>query len=355
MFHQEEGVTRRVARTLLALTAAAAVVAGLAACGSSSGSSEGSSGSSQSGGSPVQAASDVRGKRVALITVTPQCDYCARATRAFEEGAARAGLVVEKKITNYDAAEQADQVNQAIAQRPDAIVYWPADATASIPSLNRMKAAKIPVVVTNSSPGERYGDLYNAFTGPNDEKLGELAAEGMIRGLEAKDGRAAGNIFVIIGQPGSPPAIQRLDGFKRVLAARAPGVRIVGQQPGNWDQTAATTAADGLFTANASNNIVGVYAQADNMAAGVITSAKRKGIDPKRLVIVGGNCQPEGLRNIRSGDQYSSVLQSPLDDGGLAARAVINLLAGRPQPHNDYLPAEIIVRSNLADCAKGVG
>lgn len=351
MFHLEEGVTRRVARSLLALTTAAVVTLGVAACGSS----DSSSSSAGDGGAPVKTTSDVSGKKVILLTVTPQCDYCARATRAFEDTAKSAGLVVEKKITNYDAAEQADQVNQAIAQRPDAIVYWPADATASIPSLNRMKAAKIPVVVTNSSPGERYSDLFNAFTGPNDTRLGELAAEGMIRGLQEKNGRAAGNIFVVSGQPGSPPAIQRLDGFKRTLAEKAPDVKIVGTQPGNWDQTQATTAADGLFTANASKNIVGVYAQADNMAAGVITSARRKGLTPSRLVIVGGNCQPEGLRNIRSGDQYSSVLQSPLDDGRLAAEAVVNVLSGRTQEHNDYLPAEVIVRANLDTCAEGVG
>ncbi|MBB4663196.1 sugar ABC transporter substrate-binding protein [Conexibacter arvalis] len=355
MFHLEEGVTRRVARSLLALTTAAVVTFGVAACGSSDDSSGSSGGSDGGGAAAVQTSDDVSGKKVILLTVTPQCDYCARATRAFEETAKRAGLVVEKKITNYDAAEQADQVNQAIAQRPDAIAYWPADATASIPSLNRMKAARVPVIVTNSSPGERYSDLFNAFTGPNDTRLGELAAEGLIRGLEEKNGRAEGNIFVVGGQPGSPPAIQRLEGFERTLAERAPGIRIVGNQPGNWDQTQATTAADGLFTANAGKNIVGVYAQADNMAAGVIVSAKRKGLDPRRLVIVGGNCQPEGLRNIRSGEQYSSVLQSPLDDGRLAAEAVVNVLSGRDQEHNDYLPAEVIVRENLATCAEGVG
>ncbi|MDO8211901.1 sugar ABC transporter substrate-binding protein [Conexibacter sp. CPCC 206217] len=354
MFHQEEGLARKVTRSLLALTAVAAVALAGAGCGSSD-SDSGSSSSSGAGGSAVKTTADVAGKRVILLTVTPQCDYCARATRAFEAGAARAGLSVEKKITNYDAAEQADQVNQAIAQRPDAIVYWPADATASIPSLNRMKAAKIPVIVTNSSPGEDKQDLWNAFTGPNDTTLGELAADAMIRGLEQKNGRAAGNIFVVGGQPGSPPAIQRLAGFERILKARAPDVKIVGNQPGNWDQTQATTAADGLFTANANKDIVGVYAQADNMAAGVIVSARRKGLDPARLVIVGGNCQPEGLRNIRSGEQYASVLQSPIDDGDLAARAVVNILSGREQPHNEYLPAEVITKANLATCAEGVG
>jgi ribose transport system substrate-binding protein len=352
MFHLEEGLTHRVARSLLALTAVAAVALVGAGCGSSD---SGSASSSSGGGSAVRTTADISGKRVILLTVTPQCDYCSRATRAFEDGAARAGLQVDKKITNYDAAEQADQVNQAVAQRPDAIVYWPADATASIPSLTRMKAAGIPVVVTNSSPGEDKQELWNAFTGPNDTRLGELAAEAMVRGLQEKNGRAEGNIFVVGGQPGSPPAIQRLAGFERVLAARAPGVRIVGNQPGNWDQTQATTAADGLFTANASKDIVGVYAQADNMAAGAIVSARRKGLDPSRLVIVGGNCQPEGLRNIRAGDQYASVLQSPVDDGALAARAVVNVLSGRQQPHNEYLPAEVITRANLQTCAAGVG
>lgn len=351
MFHRFRGSTP-ARRTLLAATAAATLALGATACGSSD--DDGGSKAS-SGGDAAQSGGSASGKKVAFLTVTEQCDYCARAIREFQRVAQDAGIKVETKTTDYDAAEQADQVNQAVAQRPDAIVYWPADATASIPSLNRIKAAGIPVVVMNSSPGPQHEALWTAFTGPNDEQLGELAAKGMIEGFEAKGEKPEGNIFVVLGQPGSPPAIQRLAGFKKTLAADAPGVKIVGEQPGNWDQTEATKAADGLFTANAGKNIKGVYAQADNMAAGVVVAAKRRKLDPKDLVIVGGNCQPEGLRNIGSGDQYSSVLQSPVDDGRLAAEAVVNILSGKDQAKETYLPHEVITKENLATCEKGVG
>src|SRR5205085_9688424 len=110
---------------------------------------------------------------------------------------------------------------------------------------------------------------------------------------------------------GTPPQVQRLEGFKKTLAAEAPGIKIVGAQPGDWDQAKATNASAALFT-QFSGSVKGVYAQADNMAAGVIVAAQRAGITPSKLVIVGSNCSAEGIKAIEDGTQYASVLQSPI-------------------------------------------
>src|SRR5262249_14883367 len=150
----------------------------------------------------------------------------------------------------------------------------------------------------------------------------------MKQGFEAKGFGAAGDVFVINGVLGTPPQIHRFEGFKKTLASVAPGIKIVGAQPGDWDQTKATNAAAALFTQFGSAK--GVYAQADNMASGVIVAAQRAGISPSKLVIVGSNCSPEGIKAIEDGTQYASVLQSPIDDGEYAVKAVVDLLEGKP-------------------------
>ena len=135
-------------------------------------------------GGPVWAGA--KGAKVILLTVSDECDYCARHGRAFRDEASKVGLDLDVKINNFDAAEQANQVEQAIAQNPAGIVIFPADSRAVIPSLKKIKQAGIPVVVTNSKPDSQYQDLWDAFVGPDDIGNGTSAAKAMIDGFTKK-------------------------------------------------------------------------------------------------------------------------------------------------------------------------
>jgi len=303
--------------------------------------------------SPTTASAKAEGAKVVILTVSQECEYCAIHQRSFMERAKERGLNVDVKINNFDPATQATQVEQAIAQKPDAIVLWPADASAIVPSLRKIKKAGIPLVITNSLPDKKYSEYWDVYTGPNDTTNGEQAARAMIKGFAAKGVGTQGEVFVIEGVPGTPPQIQRLEGFKRILEAEAPGVKIVGVQPGNWDQTKATAAAAALFTQHPEAK--GVYAQADNMLAGVIVAAQRAGVDPAKIVLVGSNCSIEGVHAISGGTQYATVLQSPVDDGHYAADAVADLLDGKKVEALRYLPNPVVTKENLPEYIDKVG
>ncbi len=303
---------------------------------------------------PDAALAMAKGSKVILLTVTEECDYCALHQRAFKEAAKAAGVDLEVKITNYNAAEQASQVDQAIAENPAAIVLWPADSSAIVPSLRKIKQAGIPLVITNSKPDDKYSDYWNVFTGPSDIGNGQAAGEAMIKGFAEKNLGDSGKIFIVEGVPGTPPQIERSKGFEQVLGEKAKGIVVAGKQNGNWDQTKATDAAAALFT-QVGPSVKGVYAQADNMMSGVIVAAKRAGIDPSKLVLVGSNCSIEGVNQIKDGTQYATVLQSPIDDGKYAAKAVIDLLDGKKVEKEIFLPHEIITKANVSDCDAAIG
>jgi ribose transport system substrate-binding protein len=335
---------RRPAVTLAAVVLAAVAV--ITACGGG-----GSGGSSSSGAATPANAKGAKGAKVTLLTVAQSCDYCATHTEEFKKVATAAGIQLTTVVNNFDAAEQAQQINQAISTRPDAVVVWPADATAIQPSLARLKSANIPTVVTNSRPQTTDESLWTAYTGPDDVANGAKAAEAMISGFKAKN-LTKGNVVVVVGQPGTPPAINRLKGFQDTLAKEAPDIKVVGTQPGNWDQTQATSAAASLFTQYGSD-LQGIYAQADNMLAGALTAAQRANLTD--LVSVGSNCSIEGYDNIGKGTQYATVLQSPIEDGQLAAQTVVKILDGQSVQKDNYLVPRIITKGNLTDCAAAVG
>jgi len=146
-------------------------------------------------------------KEIVLLTVSQTCDYCAKHTDTFKAAMAEAGIDVRVVVNEFNAADQAQQVTQAISTKPDAIVVWPADSRAIIPSLVRIKRAGIPVVVTNSYPQTDDTSLWTAYTGPNDIANGQAAARAMVAGFADKGYGDSGNILALVGPVGAPPTI----------------------------------------------------------------------------------------------------------------------------------------------------
>lgn len=295
------------------------------------------------------------GKKVILLTVDQSCDYCAKHTEAFEDMLEGTGVDLQVMVNDYDPAQQAQQVNQVIGADPDAVVVWPAGANAITPSLVRLQRAEIPVVVANSFPQAEDESLWDSYTGPDNHAEGAAAADAMVQGFESKGFGETGNVVVVTGQPGTPPAVERLRGFEERLSEVAPGISVVGTQPGNWDQTTATSAAAALLTQYRGPDLKGIYAQADNMLAGALVAAERSGIGPDDIVAVGQNCSIEGYTRIEDGAQYASVLLSPIEDGELAAKAVLDILNDKQVEKNIFIEPEIITTENLSDCDAAVG
>lgn len=295
-------------------------------------------------------AGDGHRRKVILLTVTDECNYCAIYRRAFTDAMAKLpDTDLSVTINDFDPAEQATQVDQAISQNPDAIVVWPADATAVIPSLRKIKNAGIPVVVANGFPDQKYRSYWDAFVGPDDVSIGRDGGEAMARGFAAMGKGRTGKVFVVTGQAGQPPQWLRLQGFEEALARYAPGIKIVATQPGDWDQNKATIVAGSLFT-QYGREVQGVYSEADNMMAGVLVAARRQGFDPKKLVLVGANCTIEGVTAIRQGDQYATTWQSPVMEANLAVGAVGKLIAHQPVAKTTFLPHSIKTKPNIGDC-----
>ncbi|WP_377644988.1 sugar ABC transporter substrate-binding protein [Oryzobacter terrae] len=338
----------RSPRTLVAAIAAAILSITLAACGSAE---NGSSGTASS------ASDSIAGKRIAYLTVSQSCEYCARQANAFTSAMKMAGAEVTMSVTNFDAAEQAQQLNQAVSTKPDIIVIWPTDNTSIIPALERIKqTTKIPVVVTTYLPRTDDTSLWAAWVGPNDKQLGVQAAQALIAGLKETGNGDSGSVIMVTGTPGGGSTIDRGAGFEETLKKEAPGLKIVGSQPGNWDQTQATTAAANLISQFGKDKIVGVFAQADNMLAGAIVAAERAGYKAGTdLVAVGSDCTIEGYTNIEAGKQYGTNLQNPVVDGSTVAEITTSVLKGQKVENITYIDTPAITKANLAECASAVG
>ena len=300
----------------------------------------------------ASAAQTAEGKSVILLQPTEECTYCADYLRFFKKEATAAGLDFETTTSPFDPANQANQVEQAIAKHPDAIILWPVDANALIPSMRKIQKAGIPLIISDAMPAKQSERFWDVYTGGNSEAIGRESAKAMVEAFEAKGFGKEGEIFAITGTPGAPTSIGRMKGFKEELTKLAPGIKILDEQPGNWDQNVSMTAASSLFT-RFGDKVEGVYAVEDVMMAGVIVAAERANIDAEKLALVGVGCEVPGYKNIKAGIQYATVLSDAYSDAKYAVDAAVKMLNGEKLDKYIYMPNPIITKDNLSDC-KGI-
>jgi ABC-type sugar transport system substrate-binding protein len=157
------------------------------------------------------------GKRVMLLGTANTNPYIGAWTSTFSRFATQAGMKVTNLSSNYDAAVQSQQVDDAIAQKFDMIVIVYVNDQAIIPALTRAKAANIPVVLVVTPLKKDYDNLVTSYIGTDHAELGRLAAEGMVNGLKA-EGKTKAQIVAVTGIAQQLNVQTRVAAFKDVLA-----------------------------------------------------------------------------------------------------------------------------------------
>src|SRR5690348_2203502 len=99
------------------------------------------------------------GKRAAVFATSNTNPYIGAWTSTFTKFATQAGIKVTNFSANYDAAVQAQQLDDALAQKFDLLVLCYVNDQAVVPALTRAKAAGIPVILFATPIKKDYENL----------------------------------------------------------------------------------------------------------------------------------------------------------------------------------------------------
>ena len=247
--------------------------------------------------------------------------------------AAGAELVWRTTAKPDDPVEQTALLRQTIAERPDGLIFAPADDRAMDGPVKEANAAGIPIVgFVNRMPGR-----YRCFIGADDVAMARLAAEALIAAMGG-----AGTIALIEGPDSAPTARDRGRGFREAIRA-APGVRLLGTAPGFYHQQGGREAMAGHFAAHP--RIDGVLCTNDAMAIGAAEASAKAGRKP---LIVGNNGTIEAADAVSDGRLLATMDFDGLKMGAIAAMAMLRLLDGLPVPAEIMMPTTLIDKSNCA-------
>ncbi len=292
---------------------------------------------------------ETSGKRIAAVVSSTKNPFIANVASTMEKEAAAIGMKVTVLSANYDAAIQAQHINEAVAQRFDFIAVIPLDPRAIVPALTRAKEAGIPVLVVNSPIDPAYDHLFVAFVGEDHEMLGRVAGESLVRAVRE---RTRARTAIISGTLAESTPQMRIKGFKEAVAGE-PKIEIVATEDARWDMANSERIAGQLFARHAAQGgLDAVYAMADNMAHGVIQAAKAAdiglGTEQGKLIVVSSNCMKFGIDHIRAGEQFSTGAQMPGRTGKAAIEVIASYLDGKSVSRRNILPTEAITRANIA-------
>lgn len=227
--------------------------------------------------------------------------------------------------------EQKALVAEALAGRPDAVLFNPTDDVAMAEDVARFAAAGIPVAVFIN----RMTGPVLTFVGSDDVRVGETIARALFRELGGR-----GKVVALDGTPGARTARDRTEGLKRALS-EYPDIELLGSRVGYLQEAPARTAMAELLEAHP--RIDGVWTANDVMAFGALKALQEAG---RTATVVGINGLPAAVGHIERGTLLASVDFSAFNIAAIAARAVLRHLAGQAVPPEIMVPAELIVRSN---------
>jgi ABC-type sugar transport system substrate-binding protein len=285
-------------------------------------------------------------KRVAFLDGPIADKYIGGLTRSFTETAKADGLDVSVVQSPFDPALQAQQMDDAIAKKVDAIVMMIMSQKALIPALTRAKEAHIPVVLINTPIPQE--DLYTAFVGEDSNNMGATAAKAM---AEALKGRASAKVAIIAGSMDEGIAPARVAAFKKEME-KHPGISVVAVEETHWAPPEAERATGQLLARfSGQGGLDGIYAMNDPLANGAVQAAQAAGVKlgtgKGELAVVGGNCLAMGIADIEQGTMYATLYWTPINMGRDTANTVKKILDGQPVPKKQSRGLDIITKANV--------
>ncbi|WP_438354868.1 ABC transporter substrate-binding protein [Microbacterium sp. CJ88] len=260
-------------------------------------------------------------------------------TQSIKDEAAKLGV---KKLITTNAqstlSKQISDIQDMISQGAQALIVAPLNSDGLQPALEAAKAKNIPVITVDRLLSSGACSTYVSFLGSNFVQQGQRAADQLIAGTGGK-----GNVAILLGASGNNVTTDRTSGFVDQLTAKAPGIKIVAQQTGDFARDKGQSVTEQLLQSNP--DITAIYAENDEMGLGaqaaIIAAGKTPGKDIQIYSIDGTK---NAVEQIVAG-QYNGVIESNPRFGPLAFQTLQSFLNG------DAVGQKIVIQDGEYDPA----
>jgi ribose transport system substrate-binding protein len=260
-------------------------------------------------------------------------------SKAIRQGADTAGKKLSIDVTHYvpttadSAPEQTKLVDDAIAKKPDLILFDPVDIEKLVPAIEKMNAANIPAIeITDRAKG---GKFVSSVL-PDDYQIGLATARRLLKAMDGK-----GNVVILEGIPGITTSVERLRGFNDALKD-APAVKLLASKTGQYQRKPAQDAMEAWL--KQFPQIDGVMAANDSMAAAAVDVLQKAN---RKAQVVGINGTKEAIDLIKADKMLATGEFNGFIIGCLGTELAARSLRKQPVPKEVIVKPVIYEKANL--------
>lgn len=271
---------------------------------------------------------------IMVITPTGGLEYWEKFDHAVRTNAAAAGIHTElaapQSVTDY--TEQAQMVENAVAQHVQGIIVSPAHQLVLTSVLQKAVRAHIPVVIVGTPIALSDKD-FAAFIGWDEAEAGRLAARRFVALLGGR-----GEVGVV----GVSPTVEGSSLIEKAFAdeiARAPRVKLVGVKYGLSDWARGNQAVLDLLSEHP--DIKGIFTTDEFSTHAAAYAFERR--EKNRPLLIGVSDELNEIQGVRSGRTDALVLSDPNELGTKAIQAMkVALAGGDAKSFSTQLPVTIV-------------
>ncbi|MEU8629679.1 ABC transporter substrate-binding protein [Streptomyces sp. NPDC048669] len=261
-------------------------------------------------------------------------------TQSIKDEAKKVGV---KKLLTTNAqsqlSKQISDIQDMLSQGAQFLIVAPLNSDGLEPALKAAAAKKVPVLTVDRKLNSTACKDYVAFLGSDFVEQGKRAADAMIKSTGGK-----GKVAILLGSSGNNVTTDRTKGFVDQLKAKAPGLKIVAQQTGEFARDKGQQVMEQLIQSKP--DITAVYAENDEMGLGAVTALKAAGKKPgKDVKIVSVDGTRNAVQALVNGD-YNAVIESNPRFGPLAFATAQKFYGGEEIPENVIISDRAYDESN---------
>ncbi|MDQ4058760.1 MAG: ABC transporter substrate-binding protein [Actinomycetota bacterium] len=235
---------------------------------------------------------------------------------------------------NGDADKQVSDIEDLVAQQPDALIVTPLGSAVKAP-IERAASQGIPVILCT---GQVDTESYVTRVDRDNTLNGTLMAEWVAEQIDGK-----GDIIMLSGIPGVPTAVDRLAAARDVFK-KYPDINILGHEYTNWSPTESKQVMESLLVKFP--NVDAIWSDSGINDIGVIQAYREAGKD---IPPMSGEPLNGFLRLAQEENVPFAAIGYPPYHSERCLQAAIDTLHGEPQPRFINVDAAVFTDERIGE------
>jgi len=253
---------------------------------------------------------------------------------------------VAKDTTNFEivvknAVDDADQLNMMQTFKAggyDMIVILPGNGTLMTPICQEVYKSGTKIMIVDRAIE---GDQYTVFYGGDNAQGGRNAAKYLGDRLKGK-----GEIAILRSYVGIPIDLQRYNGFMEVLKKDYPGIKVLVEGDGEFNQEAGLKAMSNIMPAYP--HIDAIYSQDDESAVGALTAIKNANRKDIQFITGFGGSKSAYARMTANDPLFGASMSYLPTMGGRALAFAKKILQGQKFEKINIEPTLVVTSQNVS-------